>query len=95
MIRLLMGAALMTTAACATAAEEDVPVRGGRCDASKAQKLLGRPRSAKLGAQALRLSGAKTLRWIAPGTMVTMDFRENRLNLRTDPRNRVVKIDCG
>lgn len=95
MTRLLAGAVLAAMTACATAAEE-VPVRGGgKCDSAKAQKLLGRTRSARLGNEALRLSGATALRWIAPGTMVTMDFRENRINLRVDSRNKLVKVDCG
>jgi Peptidase inhibitor I78 family len=65
------------------------------CDASKAQSVIGRSRSAETGAEALRLTGAKALRWIAPGTMVTMDYREDRLNLRVDPAGKVVKVDCG
>jgi len=87
---------MMAMAGCAAAAEE-VPVRGGggSCDASKAQKLVGRARSAKLGSEALRLSGATALRWIPSGAMVTMDYRENRINLRLDTRNKVVKVDCG
>ncbi len=91
----LVAGALLAMAGCATAAEE-VPVRGGgRCDASKAQKLIGQARSDKLGARALRLSGATAQRWIGPGAMVTMDYRENRINLRVDPDGKVVKVDCG
>ncbi len=83
--------AALVAAGCATA-----PAQGsGRCDAAKAQKLVGRTKSAKLGAQALRLSGADTLRWIAPGTMVTMDYREDRLNLRLDRAGKVVRVNCG
>jgi hypothetical protein len=89
-VRIVLAAALLM-AGCATAPAE----AGDRCDAAKARKLLGRTRSAELGAEALRLSGATALRWIAPGAMVTMDYRENRLNLRVDPNDRLVKIDCG
>jgi hypothetical protein len=91
-MRLLIAVALVT-AGCATAAP---PQRGGgKCNAAKAQKLIGRSRSAELGAQAKRLSGATALRWIASGSMVTMDYREDRLNLRVDAAGRVVKVDCG
>ena len=94
-MRLAAAAFAMAMAGCATAAEE-VPVRGGgACDSTKAQKLVGRARSARLGEEALRLSGATTLRWIPPGGMVTMDYREDRLNLRLDSKNKVVKIGCG
>jgi len=92
-MRLLALAALLTTG-CATAPPAEAG-GGGKCDAAKAQKLIGRTRSAKVGAEALRLSGATALRWIAPGTMVTMDYRENRLNLRVDPAGKVVKVNCG
>ncbi len=92
-MRILVAAALLA-AGCATAPPAEAGATG-KCDASRAQKLLGRVRSAKLAAEARRLSGATALRWIAPGAMVTMDFRESRINLRLDPRNKVVKIDCG
>ncbi|HEX9948491.1 MAG TPA: I78 family peptidase inhibitor [Allosphingosinicella sp.] len=86
--------AALVAAGCAGAPPAEA-VGAGKCDAAKAQKLIGRTRSAAVGAEALRLSGAKSLRWIAPGTMVTMDYREDRLNLRLDPKNKVVKVDCG
>ena len=84
----------MLAAGCATAPAGEAGA-GGTCDATKAQKLIGRARSAKVGTDALRLTGATALRWIGPGTMVTMDYREDRLNLRTDPAGKVVKVDCG
>jgi Peptidase inhibitor I78 family len=89
----------MAAAGCATvpAAEaEEVPVRGsGSCEASKAQQLIGRGRSSELGSEALRLSGARTVRWIPEGGMVTMDYREDRLNLHLDGHGKVVKVACG
>jgi hypothetical protein len=88
----VLAVALLLTAGCATAPAAET---GGRCDAARAQKLVGRTRSEKAGAEALRLSGATALRWIAPGTMVTMDYRENRINLRLDPKNKIVVINCG
>ena len=76
--------------------EEQIPVRGGgSCDAERAQGLVGRAATAELGAEALRLSGAATLRWIPPGAMVTMDYREDRLNIELDGQNRVTRVRCG
>lgn len=90
----LVGAALLM-AACATPTEE-VPERGGgSCDSSKAQPLIGRARSAGLGAEALRLSGARTVRWIPPGAVVTMDYREDRLNLHLDGEGKLIRLACG
>lgn len=92
-MRILIAAALMT-AGCATVPAAEAG-GGGKCDAAKAQALIGRVKSAEVGAEALRLSGATALRWIAPGTMVTMDYREDRLNLRVDAAGKIVKVDCG
>jgi hypothetical protein len=89
----------MTMAGCASvppAEAGEVPVRGaGSCDSSKAQGLIGRARSETVGAEALRLTGARTLRWIPTGAMVTMDYREDRLNLHLDGKGKVAKVACG
>ena len=78
--------------------EEQVPVHGstGRiCNAAPAQFLVGREADGELGAEAMRLSGAGKLRWIPKGAMVTMDYREDRLNIELDANNRVTRIRCG
>ena len=86
---------LLAMAGCAAEAEE-VPVRGGgTCDSARAKALVGRARSDALGREALRLTGARTLRWIPKGAMVTMDYREGRVNLHLDRRGKVVRIACG
>ncbi|HEU0133564.1 MAG TPA: I78 family peptidase inhibitor [Allosphingosinicella sp.] len=92
-MRTLILAALLATG-CATAPPAEA-VGGGKCDSAKAQGLIGRSRSGAVGDEALRLTGATALRWIAPGAMVTMDYREDRVNLRVDPAGKVVKVDCG
>jgi hypothetical protein len=97
MSKVVTAAAMIVMTACAAApAAEAVPVRGaGHCDAARAKALVGKARSKKLGAEALRLTGASTLRWIGPDAMVTMDYREDRLNLHVDRRGRVTRINCG
>jgi hypothetical protein len=77
---------------------ETYPVRGEtgrRCDAAKAKRLVGRKRSPRVEAEALRLSGAAIVRWIPPGTMVTMDYRADRLDLRVDGKGRILSVSCG
>jgi Peptidase inhibitor I78 family len=56
---------------------------------------VGKSRSKAVGAKALRLSGASTLRWVPKDGMVTMDYREDRLNLHLDSKNRIVRVACG
>jgi hypothetical protein len=97
-MRMTISALIAMSAACAPVppADAETPVHGaGKCDAAKAQGLVGRSKSKALGAQALRLSGASTIRWIPEGGVVTMDYREDRLNIQLDGRKRVVTITCG
>ena len=65
------------------------------CDASRANGLIGQMQTEELGEQALRLTGARTLRWITPGMAVTMDYSPSRLNIRLDGGRRVTGFDCG
>jgi len=99
MLRFLAAGVALITIGCAPVpppAPEAVPLqRAGSCEASKAQSLVGRQRSEALGAEALRLTGARDLRWIRPGDMVTMDFREDRLNIHVDAQRRVTRLRCG
>lgn len=85
---------------CATvpppAAEVEPRVFGeGSCNATPAQRLLGRAATAELGTEALRLTGATAIRWIPPGSAVTMDYRTDRLNIETDAQKRAARIYCG
>ena len=84
-------------AGCTTMTEPSQPERPteAKCDTTPLRDMIGRPASAELGAEALRLSGARVLRWKPPGAMVTMDFRQDRLNASLDANNRVTGFDCG
>ena len=100
MLRTLLAGATLMTLGCAAvpppAVNGAAPVQGaGGCDASKAQALVGRQRAAPLSAEALRLTGARDVRWIRPGDMVTMDYREDRLNIHVDAQGRVTRVRCG
>lgn len=95
-IAVLASAAAMT-AACAPI-EGEVPARDDvryACDAARVQSLVGQVATQAVGAEAVRTAGARTMRWIAPGQAVTMDYRTDRLNLHLDAQNRIVRIACG
>ena len=87
------------SAGCATTAmdgAERVPMAGaGECDAEATQTLRGQQATQALGAEAMRLSGARSLRWIPPNSAVTMDFRPDRLNIEYDEAMGVTAIRCG
>jgi hypothetical protein len=56
---------------------------------------VGRQATSEVGAEALRLTRAQRLRWIRPGDAVTMDYREDRLNIDLDAQGRVRALRCG
>ncbi len=93
--------AIAALAACATppveVADPNVPPPAplGRCDATKAQRLIGQPATPALIDSARRESAAALTRLIKPGTMVTMDYRQDRLNVTVDEQNRITAIRCG
>lgn len=77
-------------------AEKPVPEFGaGACDPSKSTALVGRVADATVVAEAKRLTRSKGARVVAPGAMVTMDYRTDRVNLHVDPQGKVVMIRCG
>lgn len=83
--------ALVALSAC-----ETVSVAGtGRCDASGVQRFVGTLGTKDVSRVLLKRSGAKTLRWLAPDTAATMDYRQDRLNIRVDGRNFITGLDCG
>jgi hypothetical protein len=99
MKRVFFAGAMLMTMACATVPPDDEPRdvgdTGFTCAAEGLSDLVGREPSQELGAEALRRSGARTLRWIRPGDAVTMDYRPDRLNIRLDARHRVEGFNCG
>ena len=88
---LLASAAL---SACATSAVAP-PAPGGICRGENLGQFAGRPATRELGAEILRVSGASTLRWVAHGMMVTMEFREQRVTVWLTADNRVDRAVCG
>jgi hypothetical protein len=95
-MKALMIALSMMGPGCVTPPEDKAPVHGeGRCDAAKAQSLIGRARSDELEAEAMRLTGARMMRWLEPGAIVTQDYREDRLNIHLDDKDRIIRFNCG
>ena len=87
---------LLTLAACATApAPPAVAGPGATCRNEGLAAFVGKPATKDLGAQMLATSGARALRWVEKGMMVTMDFRDDRLTVHLDAANRVERAICG
>lgn len=84
----------LAAAGCATVGPE-AAAPGGTCRNDGLQAFVGKPATADLGSDILRTSGSKTLQWVAAGSMVTMDFREDRVRVYLDEANRVQRVSCG
>ena len=97
-VRLAIAVSMLAASGCATA-EQPVPDRGGTtggtCDESSIQDFVGRERSPELEARILEASGAATVRWVPQGTMVTMEFRPDRVTAYLDASNQIERISCS
>jgi hypothetical protein len=88
-------------AGCATMAngQSEPPIyergTGRLCVDRNLAQFVGRQATAELGAEILRVSGAGTLRWVPKGGVITMDLREDRVNVWLDAANRVERVNCG
>lgn len=86
-------------AGCVTVQAPDTPDApasgGGTCRAKPAASLLGQTASSDTGARALSLTDARSLRWGPPNSAWTMDYREDRVNVRYDEAMRIIEITCG
>ncbi|WP_205480650.1 I78 family peptidase inhibitor [Sphingomonas arenae] len=97
MTRLLFLAPALLLTACATAAAEQPQVvgSGGECRNDGLAQFTGQLATAEVGAEILRVSGARTLQWIEHGMMVTMEFNSSRVRVQLDASNRVESARCG
>ncbi|MFL0355687.1 I78 family peptidase inhibitor [Erythrobacter sp. GH1-10] len=66
-----------------------------RCDAAPVQYHVGHKATQAMGAAILKESGAKTLRWGPPDSAWTMDYRDDRVNVRYDRDMVITAVTCG
>ena len=94
----MLAFAAVPLAACAVNMT-DPPVAGVTpgfaCRGDGLAVFTGQEATTDLGARMLAQTGARHLRWVARGMMVTMDFREDRLTVYLDGANRVERASCG
>ena len=96
--RIATSLSMLFASSCATA-EQPIPVRGetpgATCNAANIQQFVGRQATSELGIEMLAVSGAAILRWVPHGTMITMEYRADRLTVYLDAANRVERISCS
>jgi hypothetical protein len=90
----------LALAGCATQAGVPVSIDqvppGSTCTQSSVlDSFVGQPATAEVGARLLAASRASTLRWVAKGMAVTMDYRADRLTVWLDSNNRIERVTCG
>lgn len=89
---LLAGCAASTEDIASAPAPADTPQL---CDAARAQSHVGQPVTQAIGAAILKESGARTFRWGPPRSAWTMDYRQDRVNVRYDDAMKIIDITCG
>jgi hypothetical protein len=93
---LLASLALAACAGKAPSAPVEVANNDGSiCRPNGLDRFVGEAATSELGAEMLRATAARTLRWVPEGTMITMDFRSERLTVHLDRANRVERAVCG
>jgi hypothetical protein len=84
-------------AACATTGGSEAPgaEAEGPCRNEPVASFVGQKASAETGAEMLKASRAKTMRWGGPGMAMTMDFRPDRLTVGYDEAMVITSARCG
>lgn len=87
----------LALAGCAGSYASPEPARPapGICDAQAAQTYVGKKASGEVGTAILTSSKARSLRWGPPNSAWTMDYREDRVNVRYDDAMIITSIACG
>ena len=71
------------------------PTAMQECNADAAQDAVGKTANDAVIEQARQASGATVARALRPDMVITMEYRGDRQNLRTDTTNVVVSVGCG
>lgn len=104
MIRPLIFAALLTTlAACVSPNAAGLNAVSSNaagpapqsCDAGPAHAVFGRSMMPALEQEALQVTGARTVRLLRPGQVITREYDPERLNLQLNSDNVAVRAYCG
>ena len=90
----LAGCATTGSAPDSAAAMPEAPAEM-TCKAEAAQYHIGQQATQAKGAAILKDSGARTLRWAPPNSAWTMDYREDRVNVRYDEAMKITGMTCG
>jgi Peptidase inhibitor I78 family len=68
---------------------------GFECSAVAAQYAVGQKTSVEIAQELIKKTGSHTVRWIPPRSGVTMDYRQDRLNIAYDDDMVITHVSCG
>lgn len=71
------------------------PTTSTRCDPQAARNVIGQAASATVVEQARQATGAQSVRTLKPGQVITMEYREGRLNVHVNERGAITSLTCG
>ena len=97
-MRFALASLLLIPLSACTVAQSDATAPGpvpGTCRNETLAQFTGQTASQELGARILAASGARVIRWVPKGGVVTMDYREDRVTVQLDGTNRVERASCG
>ena len=100
MPRLFALAAIIAAGCTNMAAEEQaLPAHGQtsgyECKSEGLDAFVGQQPTSEVGSEVLTKSGAKVLRWLQPGQIVTMEFRADRVNIVIGTNGKIERVTCG
>ena len=98
-MRQLVILAILPLSACTIAtshgtADADPPAAAA-CRSESLSQFIGQAASEELGQRMLSASGARIIRWVPKGGVVTMEFSPERITVQLDGSNRVEAANCG
>ncbi len=66
-----------------------------KCDDSRGQTAVGQTATQAMVDKIIADTGSRTARVVKPGQAVTMDYREDRVNVNVDAKNVIIAVKCG
>jgi hypothetical protein len=86
---------LTPLAACTSLAPPVGIAPAEACAPASLARYTGLPATDVTAGRMKRETGKTALRWVRPGMVVTMDYREDRLTVYVDAANKVERASCS
>lgn len=89
----LAGGAIALTAC--TTLPDNTAAPADTCKQEAGQRFVGQRASAETGAAIMEATDATRLRWVPPGTAVTMEYAFGRVTVSYDDDYRITAVGCS